>query len=277
LSEEPPPKFSHFDAVVWTAGVTFTFLLVAGVVHGQAEQIDSVKIAALQLAVYLSACTLFSWRREGKSFSELFALRWTSPWLLLLCLLLGPALLGPVQTLGRLVEHFAPESPEHVRDVIAALLPRDQLHAVLLFVLLGLGGPLVEELLFRGAIYTALRPGFAAASALWTATLCFTLAHPTPRDWLVILLPALVLTLVRAQSGSLWASFLAHAGFNGTRLIGLWWVKGKSIEVPVRYEIGGWALCAVLLAAVLLIARRSGLAREARAVDEVAPAGGLEP
>ena len=67
-----------------------------------------------------------------------------------------------VWTLGRLVEHFAPESPQQVQDVIDALMPRSPLHGVLLFVLLGIGGPLVEELLFRGAIYTALRPGFDA-------------------------------------------------------------------------------------------------------------------
>ena len=107
MSEEQPAPFTHFDAAIWTAGVTFVLLLVASLVHGQAERVDMVKIGAVQLAVYLLACALFSWRRPGRNFSELFAVRRTSPWLLVLCLLLGPALFGPAQTLDRVIDHFA--------------------------------------------------------------------------------------------------------------------------------------------------------------------------
>ena len=97
--------------------------------------------------------------------------------------------------------------------------------------LLAVGGPLGEELLFRGAIYTALRSAFSAGSALWTASLCFTLAHPSPRDWLLILVPALVLSLVRARSGSLWPAFLTHLGFNAFQLALVWKLGGAAVEV----------------------------------------------
>src|SRR5687768_9650099 len=105
-----------------------------------------VKLVAFQLAVYLSACWLFSFSRPVRNFSELFAVRRTSPWLLVLCLLLGPALFGPAETLGRLVEHFAPESPAEIKKSLEVLLPESALHGALLVLLVAIGGPLVEEL-----------------------------------------------------------------------------------------------------------------------------------
>jgi membrane protease YdiL (CAAX protease family) len=271
LRDDKPAAFTHFDAALWSAGVTFAFLLTASAIHGRAEEIDVIKYVAVQVAVYLSACALFAWRRQGRNFSELFALRGTSPWLLLFALLLGPALVGPVETLSRLTEHFAPEPVKEIEAALSALMPKSPLHGALLFVCIAVGGPLAEELFFRGALYTALRPAFGAASSVWTVTLCFTLCHPKPRVWLQILVPALVLSILRARSGSLWPSFLAHFGFNSAQIAALWAVHGKAVAVPRPYEIGGWVLTAVLLGGSLLVARKSLRAEEARAVDEVAP------
>jgi membrane protease YdiL (CAAX protease family) len=271
LRDDQPPAFTHFDAALWSAGTTFALILTASLVHGPAEQVDMVKLVAVQLAVYLSVCALFSWRRPGRNFSELFALRRTSPWLLLLGLLLGPALFGPAETMGRLVEHFAPQPPAELEKAFQALMPKSPLHGALLLALVAVGGPLVEELLFRGAIYTALRPAFTAGSAVMTAALCFTLSHPKPRVWPQVMALALILSLLRARSGSLWPGYLAHASFNAAQLVALWALGGKAVAVPLRYEIAGWALCAVILAASLVLARKSPRAEEARAVDEVAP------
>jgi len=271
LTDEQPGPFTHVHAAVWTAGVTFVFLLVGSMVHGEAEHIDTVKIVGVQLMVYLSACALFSWRRQGRTFSELFAMRRTSFWLLLLCLLLGPALVGPTETVGRVIEHFSPQAPDRIQETLDALTPRSALHGALLVLLLSIGGPLVEELFFRGAIYTAMRPTFDVGSALWTTTLCFTLAHPTPRDWPPILLSALILSLLRAQSGSLWPGFVAHAGFNASTIAALWLLDGKQVTLPLEVEVAGWALTAVTLGGALVVAHKSQLAREARSVDEIAP------
>ncbi|HVJ16044.1 MAG TPA: CPBP family intramembrane glutamic endopeptidase [Polyangiaceae bacterium] len=271
MSEDQPPSFTRFDAVLWSAGVTFAFLLTASAFFERGEDVDVVKFIGIQVAVYLLACTLFSWRRAGRNFSEVFGLRGTSPWLFLLALLLGPALFGPVETLSRITEHFAPEPVKQTEAALAAMMPKSQLHAVLLFVGVAVGGPLAEELFFRGALYTALRPLFGAVSSVWTVTLCFTLCHPQPRNWLQILLPALVLSVVRAVSGSLWAGFCTHFSFNAAQLAALWVVKGKAVAVPLSFEIGGWALTLTVLGALLFVAKKSPRAAQARAVDEVAP------
>lgn len=266
--QRPAAGFTPFDAAVWTAGATFAFILVVSLTQ-DLENPDRVALFTVQVVVYLSLCALFAWRRPGRSFSELFALRRTSTWLLALGLLLGPALFGPAETLGRIVEKLAPPSPAEL-EAMRLLLPGDRLQGVLMFVLAALAGPFVEELLYRGAIYTGLRPRYSMSVAIWTSALCFTLSHQNSRAWPAILVLALVLSTLRARSGSLWPVFLAHAGFNASQLGVFWAARGDSIEVPLVYEIGGWVLSAALLVAALLVGQRSSAAQEARRMDDTA-------
>jgi membrane protease YdiL (CAAX protease family) len=269
-------SFSPFDAALWTAGVTFTLILLARLVLGDTESPDLVTGATLQILVYLLGCALFAFRRQGKNFSELFALRRTSAWLFVIALLLGPALIGPAETLGRFVEWVAPRSDAEIKASLELLLPKSIVQGTLLFALAALGGPFVEELFYRGAIYTALRPGYAVGSAIWTTAMCFTLCHPDSRVWPQILPLALVITTLRARGGSLWPPFLAHAAFNGANVGIVFAYRGELTTVPPLLEVGGWVASGLLVAAALLVASRSSLAEQARVVDESpSPAPGV--
>jgi membrane protease YdiL (CAAX protease family) len=81
-------------------------------------------------------------------------------------------------------------------------------------------GPLMEELFFRGFLYPALARRTGVTLAVLFTALPFGLIHYLQyQSWgsvLVIALVGVVLTVVRAATKSVAASFLVHVGYNGT-------------------------------------------------------------
>ena len=79
--------------------------------------------------------------------------------------------------------------------------------------------PLVEEIVFRGLLYSSLRRLVGAAWAVVSVFMLFALIH-VPQYWPsfgvigVILMLSLALTLVRARSGRLLPCFVVHLVFN---------------------------------------------------------------
>jgi len=75
--------------------------------------------------------------------------------------------------------------------------------------------PAVEELLFRGVLYQALRVrGGVAVSAVWSA-LAFTLLHARSSIAPEFFLLGIVLALAFEQAHSLYPSIAIHAAYNG--------------------------------------------------------------
>ncbi|WP_266157941.1 CPBP family intramembrane glutamic endopeptidase [Dyella silvatica] len=93
-------------------------------------------------------------------------------------------------------------------------------------------GPLVEELLFRGALLSALmkrlHPGWAAA----VCSLLFATVHLPDLSFLWYALPnlfllAVALAWLRLSSGSIWPAVVAH-GVNNMMAVVAWFVIGPS-------------------------------------------------
>lgn len=87
--------------------------------------------------------------------------------------------------------------------------------------------PLLEELFFRGFLYPVLAraTGFAGAVLLTTGLFTSIHAPQLARAWAPLLLlftVGLILTLIRARSGSVAASFLVHVGYNFGLFAALW-------------------------------------------------------
>lgn len=84
-------------------------------------------------------------------------------------------------------------------------------------------GPLMEELFFRGFLYPVLLRRTGLISAVLLTSLPFGLMHYLQyKSWaavLVITLVGVVLTLVRAVTNSVAASFLVHVGYNATLMV----------------------------------------------------------
>jgi membrane protease YdiL (CAAX protease family) len=79
--------------------------------------------------------------------------------------------------------------------------------------------PVIEELLFRGVLYQALRRRMSIGSAALISAFIFALMH----GQIVLLIPftimGVVLALIYERSGSLWPTILVHACNNGIILL----------------------------------------------------------
>ena len=103
-------------------------------------------------------------------------------------------------------------------------LPIEQLFqsrrgALLIMTLAVLGAPLVEETVFRGYIYPVLARSFGVPLGVLGTGVLFGLVHAPQLGgaWGVVALlvtVGVVLTYVRARSGTVLASFLLHLGYN---------------------------------------------------------------
>ena len=84
--------------------------------------------------------------------------------------------------------------------------------------------PLVEEVVFRGVLYSALRRLAGAAGAVVFVVLIFAVIH-VPQYWpsygviATILLLSTVLTLIRARTGQLLPCFIVHLVFNSIQAV----------------------------------------------------------
>jgi hypothetical protein len=86
--------------------------------------------------------------------------------------------------------------------------------------------PLVEELVYRGMLYPALRRAAGAAFAVAAVTFLFSLVHvwqyqTSPGTIAAIVLLSLALTIVRAASGRVLPGIIIHLVFNGVQVVWL--------------------------------------------------------
>lgn len=74
--------------------------------------------------------------------------------------------------------------------------------------------PLVEELLFRGIIYPALKQQGYRRVALWGTSLLFALSHFNFASFIALTFLALMLTFLYEETNTLFAPILTHSLFN---------------------------------------------------------------
>lgn len=84
--------------------------------------------------------------------------------------------------------------------------------------------PIVEEVIYRGILYSAFQRTFGVSAAVVAVTLLFALVHvpqyyPSYSTIALLLLLSLTLTVVRARTGNLWPCIVLHTIFNGVQSI----------------------------------------------------------
>jgi len=267
-------KIGVLQAIVWTIGVRLALLLVAplAIAVAPALRTNFVMQAAYLSAFMLGGCALFAARRPGRSWSETFASRKTSPWMVLLAAAIGVAIYVPANAFSIWVEHSFPMSAEEKQAYAELLHVPSRSHAIAMFAFVAVVGPVAEELFFRGALYTGLRPDHSPAFAGLATGILFTISHEQPRFWPAILALGALLSFVRAVSGSIWPAVFLHVAFNATSLA----VSDDHplfAQANVPFVLGCTAISLLFAAIVGWIGRASSSADRARQVDLKADPG----
>ncbi len=93
--------------------------------------------------------------------------------------------------------------------------------------------PFVEELMFRGVLFTALKQYLPRWVAVWGSAAFFGLVHANMVSFIPLTLLAVLLTRLYERTGNLWAPIFAHAIFNSINLgLMLWLPEMIETQTP---------------------------------------------
>jgi membrane protease YdiL (CAAX protease family) len=268
-----PPRRGAVAATGWALGVTFLFFLLA-VALAKARpgsELDVVSGVYCQAIAYLVGLFLILRVHAPEAgIRDFLGIRPTH-WLFYpLGVLLGVALEVPANALYTYVQRVTGDAPkDNITQIFqVATMPRRALIALVVIFF----GPMLEEILFRGALFRPmLKVHHASMVILVTATL-FAIAHPAYQMYLPIGIVGIALGVLRYASGSMVPSLLLHATFNA---IPFYAMAAHSAGAPeTEGSIPHWlvavsvALVLLLLGCVYLLGTRTLDARLSREYDK---------
>lgn len=97
------------------------------------------------------------------------------------------------------------------------------INTVLLVLMVVVGAPIVEELVYRGLVQRSLSSAAGAASGLILASLLFSLIHFSPVEYPGLFVAGLVFGACLALTGRLGPAMVTHAAFNAAGLVMVLW------------------------------------------------------
>ncbi len=114
---------------------------------------------------------------------------------------------------------------------------RDRRSVMLLMALGILVAPLVEETIFRGYIYPVVARRFGVATGIVATGALFGMAHAVQLwgGWgqiALLIVVGVVLTYVRARTGTVLASYFFHLGYNTILFAGFYFATGGLHHLP---------------------------------------------
>jgi membrane protease YdiL (CAAX protease family) len=245
-----PRPMTAVAATGWALGATFLVILFLSLAHSlrpAAQQLDMVSEVGAQAVGYL--ITLFLILRvhaPDAGVRDFVGMRPTNPLFYPLAIALGLALHAPADALFSVIERRWPME-DHITETFQAASGPMRAAMALSIILVG---PMLEEMLFRGALFRPMlkvHPPWMVIAV--TATL-FALAHLAPQTWLPILLLGLVLGFVRRVSGSLVPSMLVHATFNA---VPFYRMAAHRPGAPEPGPLPPWVIVASAAAALVLL------------------------
>jgi membrane protease YdiL (CAAX protease family) len=231
----PPPSVEHKSKrsplslfLLWlgcylAAGVLSFIVPSSGGDANAADNPTTLFLALSALALWLPFVFMLRWvaRRAGTDFRTYFGLRFaTTDWLgIPLGVFCQVVLMNVVNwPLNKwFPETFNPERIEtRARDLVDAA---QGAWFIVLFVVVVLGAPLVEELVYRGFIQGGLQTRIGSTWALIITSASFTVIQLEPIEFPGLFAIALVLGLCYRRTQRLGLSMVTHLAFNATGLL----------------------------------------------------------
>lgn len=238
-----PAELSAALALGWSLLVTCGLVSVAMVVSLLFGSSNMALVVAgpAEFLVMFPAAKLIARFYGDPNPRQAFALGGVSPVELVIGATLGIFLHLPAGYLSTLVEQRFPTPPDVLRAQLHAFSPSSGPIAGAMLLSVAVLVPVVEELFFRGALFSALLRTGPAFVAIWTTSIAFALAHQEPRNWAPLLLVAVVLGELRRRGRSIWAGVALHAAFNAATLLFVFVTR----PVEIKPEASSWQAGAV--------------------------------
>jgi membrane protease YdiL (CAAX protease family) len=131
-----------------------------------------------------------------------------------------PLVLGLIFAVAAIVTRFIPEGDNELLKILRSSYTA----TILVAVFATFTAPLVEEVVYRGILYSALQRSIGAAGAIAVVTICFASVHVlqywgSPGTILMICFLSLVLTLIRWKTDNLLPCIIMHTIINGLQAI----------------------------------------------------------
>jgi membrane protease YdiL (CAAX protease family) len=129
-------------------------------------------------------------------------------------------ILGAFLSIAMVVGYYFPEQENDLLRIL-----RSSRTAVFVVAFMAtFTAPLVEEVIYRGVLYSAFQRTFGVTAAVFAVTVLFSLVHvpqyyPSYSSIFLITLISLILTLVRVKTGNLLPCIILHTIFNGFQSI----------------------------------------------------------
>jgi membrane protease YdiL (CAAX protease family) len=272
-----PRPMPPFVAVGWALGATLLFVLLASMTISvrPAAAVDLVSQVACQAGAYLLVIFfILRVHAPDASVRAFLAFRSTNLAFYVLAVLLGAALVAPADALSTAIIHRFPPPPsdDSIFEIFQSVsLPRKLMMGAAACVV----GPILEELLFRGAIWKPLRQSYRGlvTPTIVTTALLFGMVHMEWQRAIHVGLIGLCLGFIRKVSGSIVPSMLVHITFNTIPLCAAAILSrpgGPEVDLPVPLWFA--ASCCFVVAALLgllhLLGKRSSVALRAQELDQ---------
>ncbi|NLF43251.1 MAG: CPBP family intramembrane metalloprotease [Bacteroidales bacterium] len=126
-------------------------------------------------------------------------------------------------------------------------------NTVLIFITVGIMGPLIEEVFFRGLVYSELRKVLNAPAVIVIQAFLFAVYHMNLVQGLYAFVIGVVLGIVVYKTGSIWPAIVIHVSFNSINVI-IGKALPKSLEPFFeKYHIVMFAISVLLAASALML------------------------
>jgi uncharacterized protein len=267
LPDGRPRPMSPLAATGWALGATFLLILTFTVVHSLRRSPDSDLVSEIGCQAVAYLVTLFLILRvhaPDAGVRDFVGMRPTSTIFYPLAVLLGLSLQAPADALFTMIERRFPME-DHLTASFTAATPPMRAAMALCIILFG---PMLEEMLFRGALFKPMLKTNPASTVISVTAILFALAHLSPQTWLPIALLGLVLGFIRRASGSLVPSMLVHATFNAVPFYRMAAHPGAPDVTPAPALVIGSAAAALLLLGGVTMLSGNEASRLAQAHDQ---------
>lgn len=185
---------------------------------GASETVVNVALGSILYAIMLAVAVGLPWLiwRHRTSFMTL-GLNRVPSWKDLALTLGGLATyLGFTVVLMMVVANFIPGIDIQQEQDLGGIMPTSSIELLIVFALLVVVGPVVEELMFRGYMYGKIREaGTPAWLTILVVSVLFGAVHLQWNVGIDTFALSVVMCLTREISGTVWPSILMHMSKNG--------------------------------------------------------------